>query len=84
MRCEKNCGYSYCVIKSGDMTDGIISAAGYGIAVCENQTQPEIINDIADDYEYVLNIAEYLNKNDVAPEHMHQVLEEILCRWPCV
>lgn len=52
---------------------GILAAGAHGVSVIEG---------ISNERAYTERMAQYLNINKVSPEHFHQVVEELLCRYP--
>lgn len=53
----------------------------YGIKAKIDDGAEIVIENITGDEEFAMRVADFLNKNEVAPEHLMQILEEILCGW---
>lgn len=84
MRCKENCGCSFCVVKSDEEEAEKSAADSYGIMVVQKGSESFKIDNITDNEQYALAIADYLNYNKVESEHICQIIEEILCGWRSV
>ena len=56
----------------------------YGIKAISDDGAEVVIGNISDNIEFAMRVMDFLNENEVAPEHLLQILEEILCGWICL
>ncbi len=52
----------------------------YGIAVCDGGAPIEIISDISNDREAIESLVQSCNESQLAPKHIHDVIEDFLNR----
>lgn len=79
---EAVCLFSVEKPKGAELNDA--SSGGFGIKITEEGFEDIVIYDVTDDEAYANDIVRFLNENKVSREHISQVIEEILCMWPCV
>lgn len=56
----------------------------YAIKALGKDGRVTVIDGVTDDKQFAESVIGFLNENDVYPEHLEQILEEILCGWICL
>lgn len=80
---NKNIECKYEVVYTGKVMVENNKDDSYGINVI-SKNGVYTIDNVSNDKEYVRRIADYLGVNEVSPEHLMQVLEEVLCSYPYI